>query len=86
MDYATLKANAEDRHLSLAGAFHPGADDKAPDGTGTLILLAPREPGFWAHFTASMEYNDGAPDPMDRWSTRVVTELAETDVAAAARD
>ncbi|MBL4629180.1 MAG: ferredoxin [Roseicyclus sp.] len=74
MDYETLQAAAEVRHLSVVGAFHPDVHDTAPEGT--LLLLAPREPGFWPHFTASPEYTDGAPDPMDRWSTRVVSDLA----------
>ncbi len=77
MDYAALQSAAAASHLAVVGAFHPEPRHKAPEGTGTLALLAPLEPGFWAHFTASPEYNDDAPDPMDRWSTRVVTDLAK---------
>ena len=47
-----------------------------PPGIETLILLGPREPGFWPQFTASPEYQDGQPDPLDRWSTRVIDGLA----------
>ena len=50
------------------GALHPGPDDCAPEGTGTLILLGPHEPRFWTAFAESPEYRDGAPDPLDRWS------------------
>lgn len=78
MEYATLVQAAADHHLSVVGAFHPDADDKAPEGTGTLMLLAPREPGFWAHLQTEPEFCDGAADPVDRWSTRVVTALAVT--------
>ena len=48
-----------------------------PEGVGSLVLLGPREPGFWAAFTASPEYLDGVEDPIDQWSIRVVTELSK---------
>ena len=68
-------------HLDIAGAFHPEPAHGCPPGTGTLILLAPHEPGFWPAFAASTEYHDGLPDPMDRWSARVIGALA-TDLGA----
>ncbi|MDD7971621.1 ferredoxin [Roseinatronobacter sp. HJB301] len=48
-----------------------------PDGVQTLVLLGPYEPGFWPEFTASPEYMDRAPDPMDRWSRRIIDALAQ---------
>lgn len=77
MDYETLQTAAQAHHLTIVGAFHPGPDDGTPEGTGTLLLFAPSEPDFWPHFTASPEYTDGAPDPMNRWSTRVLTAMAQ---------
>ncbi|UYV38000.1 ferredoxin [Rhodobacteraceae bacterium D3-12] len=59
----------ETHALALFGALHDGPD--------TLLLLGPNEPGFWAHFTAQPEYSDGLPDPLDRWSKRVITSLAQ---------
>ncbi len=79
-DITTLAARV---HLTPAGGFYPDADDLAPPDTGTLLLLAPVEPGFWSHFTASPEYLDGAPDPMDRWSARTMTALARATGATA---
>lgn len=73
-DAVLTSANAAD--LDIAGAFHPAPDQGCPAGTGTLLLLAPREPQFWPAFTESPEYRDGAPDPMDRWSARVIGALA----------
>ena len=78
MTLDAVRTSAHDMQLEILGAFHPGADDMAPAGTGTMVLLGPREPGFWDHFTQSAEWRDGAPDPMDRWSTRVITALAQT--------
>ncbi|MEZ5714348.1 MAG: hypothetical protein R3D85_03730 [Paracoccaceae bacterium] len=62
-------ANDAARHaLAVMGLSHDGGD--------TVVLLGPAEPGFWAHFTAQPEYDDGAPDPMDRWSKRAIGALA----------
>lgn len=63
--------------LEIFGAFHPDTGDGAPEGAGTLVLLGPSEPGFWDVFSASPEYRDGAADPLDRWSARVIGGLAQ---------
>lgn len=76
MSLEALQHAAEARGLTLRGAFWPEAADDAPEGTGTLILLGPDEPGFWAVFKASAEYSDGAADPLDRWSKRMMQDLA----------
>lgn len=67
--------DARARGLCLRGALHPKAGDI--DGAfGTVLLFGPDEPGFWALFQASPEASDGAPDPLDRWSKRVIGTLA----------
>jgi hypothetical protein len=66
-------------HLAVLG----GVTADLPQNLGTLLLLGPRTPGFWPHFTASAEYGDGLPDPLDRWSTRVIDQLAR-DLGAVA--
>lgn len=43
---------------------------------GTLVLLGPDEPKFWPMFTQTSEYGDGAADPLDRWSRRVIDDIA----------
>lgn len=63
-------------HLAVMGGFHPGPEDGAPQGTRTLLLVGPDEPGFWAHMTVQPEWLDGTPDPVDRWSRRVIGRLA----------
>jgi hypothetical protein len=65
MDYRTDAAEAD---LELVAGV--------TDGDATILLLGPREPGFWPAFTASPEYADGAPDPLDRWSKRLIGALA----------
>nr|WP_241865395.1 ferredoxin [Paracoccus salsus] len=44
----------------------------APLDGRTLALIAPDEPRFWGVFTAAPEFADHAPDPLDRWSRRVI--------------
>lgn len=76
MTLADLDAGVRAVGLAVRGAFHPDAEDLAPDGTGTIVLLGPDEPGFWDVFTASREYLDGHRHPLDRWSKRIVTKVA----------
>lgn len=72
-----LQKAAHGRHLTVLGGFHPASHESCiPAGTGTLLLLGPHEPGFWATVSAAPEFRDNAPDPLDRWSERVIGELA----------
>lgn len=57
------------------GAFHPGADDGVPAGFGTLVMLGPSV-DFWDVLKSAPEYSDQPPDPVDRWSARVIGALA----------
>ncbi|MQQ08445.1 ferredoxin [Epibacterium sp. SM1979] len=70
--YSQIEAATQAAHLAVYGAFHPST---GPVTGGTIILLG-TDGSFWQPFTRSPEWNDGQPDPIDRWSTRVVTELA----------
>ena len=69
-----LASAAQAERLAVLGAFHTSRADGA--GDGTLVLLGPDEPGFWPHVTAACEFADGAPDPLDRWSERVISHIA----------
>ena len=63
--------------LRVMGAFHGGPKDGLPSGCGTLVLLGPGV-DFWPVFSGSAEGKDGHPDPVDRWSERVISELAKS--------
>lgn len=78
-----IQARSRRDALDVFGAFHPGPDDAAPNGAGTILLLGPDEPGFWERFTTSPEFNDRQPDPIDRWSARVIGTIA-TEIGAKA--
>ncbi|WP_127115602.1 ferredoxin [Shimia sediminis] len=74
--YDLIAKTAATYQLDIFGGFHPDPDDDILNGAQTLLLLGPKEPGFWPYFTTSPEYLDGTPNPVDRWSSRTVTALA----------
>jgi hypothetical protein len=63
--------------LAFRGALHPAAEDLAPAGIGTLVLVGFTGGREWPVFAGSPENADGLPDPLDRWSRRVVGALAD---------
>lgn len=48
-----------------------------PEGRDVITLIGPDEPQFWDIFCQSAEYQDNQPDPLDRWSRRVLTQIGE---------
>jgi len=81
MTYSELTALCAVEGLAIVGALHPDVADKAPAGCQTLVLLGPNEPGFWQRITTSPEFS--APNPVDRWSERVIGKLAQQVSATA---
>lgn len=71
---AEIAGRAAAERLEVLGGFSAEGDPALPAGTRTLLLLGPAE-GFWAHLTGSPEW-DGGPDPVDRWSRRVIGRMA----------
>lgn len=63
--------------LAAVGAFHPDEGDGVPEGIATLVLVGAQGDGMWRAFTASPEFADGRPDPLDRWSRRVLEGVAD---------
>jgi hypothetical protein len=63
------------RHrLAVLGGFHCDGEAALPRGTRTVLLLGPGA-RFWPHLQEAAEW-DGAPDPIDRWSRRVIGRMA----------
>lgn len=67
--------------LLARGGFHPAAADGLPELSGggptrTLVLAGNAGPAMWRHFSASAEFGDGAADALDRWTRRVLAEVA----------
>ncbi|MEM6549881.1 MAG: ferredoxin [Pseudomonadota bacterium] len=63
--------------LTATGAFHPGPMDGAPGSTGTLCLIGADGVRMWPVFHAAPEPWDGQPHPLDRWSKKVLSAVAE---------
>ena len=75
MTYVDIESAALEAGLIVMGAQHPRVSDAKELDGGTLILLgAGRE--FWPVLQDSSEWQDQSPNPVDRWSTRVVSGLA----------
>ena len=68
-DLAAIARRSGASCLDVMGGVHE-------DG-GTIILLGPSR-SFWPMMKASPEMQDGAPDPIDRWSRRVIGDLAQS--------
>lgn len=74
MTLQQIQSLADENCLDVLGAFHPSAGDIS--AAGTLFLLGPAG-GFWDVLRAAPEYRDGKPDPVDRWSARVLGDMAQ---------
>ena len=62
--------------LEVLGTAPPDPDF-TPPGTRAIALIGPMGGAVWWDIvTASPEWQDGTPDPIDRWSRRVLTGLA----------
>ena len=88
MPLEQLRRAAAEAGLALRGGFHPDTGDKVPelpsgDPVATLVLLGLTGPQGWAPFARSAEFGDGRADPLDRWSRRVVADLAARQGATA---
>lgn len=93
MELETVRQAAAMSGLSLRGGFHSEPEDRVPAlKTGkpaqTLLLLGNIDGAMWRAFKASPEGrdvetpsesppSDGDLGPMDRWSRRVISALAE---------
>jgi hypothetical protein len=83
-----LATAAHNAGLALRGAFHPAGSDGVPalaDGrpVQTLVLLGWIGGAQWQAFATSAEIGDGQPHPLDRWSQRVIDDLAVAHEATA---
>ena len=60
--------------LILRGGFHPEPGEPGLEGGGTLLLVGNAGAAMWNAFAPHI---DGAPDPLNRWTTRVVEPIAD---------
>lgn len=73
-----VEAAAAEQGLAVLGAFHPSASvTQLFPASGTVVLLGMKGMHSWAAFTSAREYADGAADPLDRWSRRIISIIAD---------
>ena len=80
IDFRSICDAIETAGLAPRGGFHPGPEDGVPplgDGAapGTVVLAGMTGERGWEAFLASAEFGS-SPDPLDRFSRRVLGELA----------
>ena len=74
-DSPDIQAALDPHFLEVLGGFAVDEGEADfPAGTRTLLLIGPKEPGFWAHVQAQPEWS--GPHPLDRWSRRVIGQVA----------
>ncbi len=57
--------------------------DGLVDRIKVVVLLGPDEPAFWPYFSTQPEHADSRPHALDRWSRRVIGQIA-CDIGAKA--
>ena len=67
--------------LISRGGFHPEPGEPELDGAATVLLAGNAGSAMWRAFAP---YSDGEPDPLNRWTRRVVEPIAENFGARAA--
>ncbi len=73
MTFAAIGAAARRHGLMPRGGFHPGPDDGAPPGAGTIVMIGNAGPAMWRAFAAA---RPAGPDPLNRWTRAVLDPLA----------
>lgn len=81
MNLSDLETAARPMGLGINGALHSAPTDSFGSGK-TIVLLGP-SPDFWTIFQRSPEASDGLPEPVDRWSARIIDGLATRHGASA---
>lgn len=74
-EFARIEHAARSVGLIVMGALHPRTTDAKELDGGTLVLLGTAG-AFWPVLKAAPEWQ--GPDPVDRWSTRVIGQMAQT--------
>ena len=80
--HALLQASVTAYGLRVRGGWRPTASDSLPSLPGgcsaaVVWMIGVVGSEFWPAFKASTFYSDGLPDPLDRWSRSIGTELAQ---------
>ncbi len=76
VNFEELENELKETGLIVLGNYKIGTDDEYLKGFATLLLLGPDEPRFWTIFKKSYEFSHIKRNPLDEWSKRTITALA----------
>jgi ferredoxin-like protein FixX len=68
-----LAPSLAEHGLILRGGFHPDPEEAELAGVGTVVLVGNAGPAMWQAFAPHI---DGAANPLDRWTRRVIEPIA----------
>lgn len=74
--YQDISTRLATAGLRACGYFLISEADKLPVAKGSLIVVGQTASG-WENFQHSPEFLDGLPDPLDRYSKRICTNIAQ---------
>jgi hypothetical protein len=72
-DLAAVAAAVAPHGLLCRGGFHPGAEDGAPEGCATLVMIGNAGPAMWAAFAPR---HLAGRHPLNAWARAVLTDVA----------
>ena len=76
MDKFDLDKDIHSAGLTILGELQVTDDDPVPKEAQSILLLGPDEPNFWKIFKESDEFKDRKANPLDRWSKRIIDNIA----------
>ena len=76
MDEFDLEKDIHSAGLTILGELQVIDDDPVPKEAQSILLLGPDEPNFWKIFKESDEFKDRKANPLDRWSKRIIDNIA----------
>ena len=76
MDNVDLENDIYSAGLIILGELQVTDNDPVPKKAKSILLLGPDEPNFWKIFKESDEFYDHKANPLDRWSKRVIDNIA----------
>ncbi len=76
MDEFDLEKDIHSAGLTILGELQVIDGDPVPKEAQSILLLGPDEPNFWKIFKESDEFKDRKANPLDRWSKRIIDNIA----------
>ena len=76
IDFTSIQRDLSKNGLFLLGGFDVGSDDRVDDDIKSILVIGNAGSALWPRFQQSSEYRDRQPHPLDRWSRRLIDQIA----------